>query len=457
MKKLISILMVLVLLMTAGCSEEKAEETSLAPGTEKSDTAAENPDKTTKEQEASAETGETGEVSVYFIMGMGASALMKAVKDQLPEDISLDIHEFADETSLKQEIDANGMPDLLLLEDLLYRDSLDPYTLIADGQVAPLSGYIGDEKQAGALKEEEYFQGVFSVGEVGNDVYYLPLSMKTYFGITSKAKYEAGPLGTLGESYTLEELIDSLLLEKDQHDDGYMLTFPRMIVAPDEISLFMEIMQETGVIRFDPVSRETVVVNEEILEKIKAYCSVVQDDLTISGTIKNSDRFDTYYENFLMVTPNMNLAHQTRYWQSAMSELLQEEEKIIFFPSCDPAGTYGAATNIIGMIGASSNAKNAAYRVLRAMMEIPGTTWLGITIGDTENVLGPVSRKAFEEELQALTDDYGAKYKLNAQTFTRLALDEAQREALLNWAEKVEIKPILSMPMVEFVTELIEK
>ena len=444
MKRFISILLVLGLLMAAGCSTQKTENTSSVPESE-------------KETTVSDETKETGEVSVYYVKGFGVSALIAAVKKWLPEDITLDIHEFADETSLKQEIDANGMPDLLLLEDLLYRDVLDPYTLIADGQVAPLSGYIGDEKQAGALKEEEYFQGVFSVGEVGNDIYYLPLSMKTYFGITSKAKYEAGPLGTLGESYTLEELIDSLLLEKDQHDDGYMLTFPRMIVAPDETVLFMEIMEETGVIRFDPVSGETVVVNEEILEKIKAYCGVVQDDLTISGNIKNSDRFDTYYENFLMVTPNMNLAHQTRYWQSVMSELLQEEEKIIFFPSCDPAGTYGAATNIIGMIGASSNAKNAAYRVLRAMMEIPGTTWLGITIGDTENVLGPVSRKSFEEELQALTDDYGAKYKLNAQTFTRLALDEAQREALLNWAEKVEIKPILSMPMVEFVTELIEK
>ena len=444
MKRFISILLVLGLLMAAGCSTQKTENTSSVPESE-------------KETTVSDETEETGEVSVYYVKGFGVSALIAAVKKWLPEDITLDIHEFADETSLKQEIDANGMPDLLLLEEGMYRDALDPYTLIADRQAAPLSGYIGDEKQDGTLKEEDYFRGVFTVGEVGNDVYYLPLSMKTYFGISSKAKYEAGPLGSLGESYTLEELIDSLLLEKDQHDDGYMLTFPRMIVAPDETVLFMEIMEETGVIRFDPVSGETVVVNEEILEKIKAYCGVVQDDLTISGNIKNSDRFDTYYENFLMVTPNMNLAHQTRYWQSAMSELLQEEEKIIFFPSCDPAGTYGATTNIIGMIGADSDNKSVAYRVLRVMMEIPGTTWLGITIGDTENVLGPVSRKAFEEELQALTDDYGAKYKLNAQTFTRMALDEAQREVLLEWAEKVEIKPILSMTMVEFVTKLIEK
>ena len=444
MKRFISILLVLGLLMAAGCSTQKTENTSSVPESE-------------KETTVSDETEETGEVSVYYVKGFGVSALIAAVKKWLPEDITLDIHEFADETSLKQEIDANGMPDLLLLEEGMYRDALDPYTLIADRQAAPLSGYIGDEKQDGTLKEEDYFRGVFTVGEVGNDVYYLPLSMKTYFGISSKAKYEAGPLGSLGESYTLEELIDSLLLEKDQHDDGYMLTFPRMIVAPDETVLFMEIMEETGVIRFDPVSGETVVVNEEILEKIKAYCGVVQDDLTISGNIKNSDRFDTYYENFLMVTPNMNLAHQTRYWQSAMSELLQEEEKIIFFPSCDPAGTYGATTNIIGMIGADSDNKSVAYRVLRVMMEIPGTTWLGITIGDTENVLGPVSRKAFEEELQALTDDYGAKYKLNAQTFTRMALDEAQREVLSEWAEKVEIKPILSMTMVEFVTKLIEK
>jgi hypothetical protein len=105
------------------------------------------------------------------------------------------------------------------------------------------------------------------------------------------------------------------------------------------------------------------------------------------------------------------------------------------------------------MVGTDSDNKSVAYRVLRVMMEIPGTTWLGITIGDTENVLGPVSRKAFEEELQALTDDYGAKYKLGAQTFTRLALDEAQREVLLEWAEKVEIKPVLSMPMVEFTAK----
>ncbi len=440
MKRFISILLLLVLLMTTGCSAQNVENTSFAL-------------EPAAETTVSDEIEEAGEVSVYYIKGFGVSALVAAVKDQLSGDIVLDIHEFTDETSLKQEIDANGMPDLLLLEEGMYRDALDPYTLIADGQAAALSGYIGDEKQAGTLKEEDYFQGVFTVGEVGNDVFYLPLSMKSYFGITSKMKYEASPLGTLGESYTLEELIDSLLLEKDQHDDGYMLSFPRMIVAPDETVLFMEIMEETGVIRFDPESRETVVINEEILEKIKAYCSVVQDDLTISGSIKNSDRFDTYYENFLMVTPNMNLAHQTRYWQSAMSELLQEEEKLIFFPSCDPTDTYGATTNIIGMVGTDSDNKSVAYRVLRVMMEIPGTTWLGITIGDTENVLGPVSRKAFEEELQALTDDYGAKYKLGAQTFTRLALDEAQREVLLEWAEKVEIKPVLSMPMVEFTAK----
>ena len=457
MKKLISILMVLVLLMTAGCSAEKKEDTSSAPGTEKSETAAENSDKTPKEQEASAETGETGEVSVYFIKGMGASALMTAVKDQLPENISLDIHEFADEISLKQEIDASGMPDLLLLEEGMYRDALDPYTLIADGQATPLSEYIESEKMAGTLKEEDYFKGVFTVGEVKDDIYYLPLSMKTYFGITSKAKYEDSPLASLDESYTLEELLDSLLLDKDQHDDGYMLTYPRMIASPDETVLFMEIMQETGVIRLDQASGETLVTNEEALEKIKAYCEVVQNDIIISRNIKNSDRFDTFYENYLMVTPNLNLAHQARYWQSAMTELLQEEEKLLFFPSCNADDTYGATANIVGMIGASSDAKNAAYRVLRRVMDIPETTWIGITIGDTPNILGPVSRKTFEAQLQALTDDYGAKYKLNAQTFTRLSLDEAQKESLSNWAEKVEIKPILSLPMVEFVAKLMKK
>ena len=190
MKKLISILMVLVLLMTAGCSTEKAEETSLAPETEKSDTAADNSDMTQKEQEASAETEETGEISVYFIKGMGASALMTAVKDQLPEDISLDIHEFADEISLKQEIDASGMPDLLLLEEGMYRDALDPYTLIADGQATPLSEYIESEKMAGTLKEEDYFKGVFTVGEVNDDIYYLPFSGRSdRFYICASAIY----------------------------------------------------------------------------------------------------------------------------------------------------------------------------------------------------------------------------------------------------------------------------
>ena len=175
MKRFISILLVLGLLMAAGCSTQKTENTSSVPESE-------------KETTVSDETKETGEVSVYYVKGFGVSALIAAVKKWLPEDITLDIHEFADETSLKQEIDANGMPDLLLLEEGMYRDALDPYTLIADGQAAPLSGYIGDEKQAGTLKEEDYFRGVFTVGEVGNDVYYLPLSMKTYFGISSKAK-----------------------------------------------------------------------------------------------------------------------------------------------------------------------------------------------------------------------------------------------------------------------------
>ena len=214
-------------------------------------------------------------------------------------------------------------------------------------------------------------------------------------------------------------------------------------------------MLETGVIKQDPNTGEVIIVNEELLEKLKDYCKVVSDDLTKSGNIKNSDRFDTFYEDYLMVTPNMNIAHQTRYWQSALSELLQENEKLVFFPSCDKKGAYGASANIIGLVGADSTEKNAAYRVLRSMMEIPGTTWIGITIGDTPNALGPVCRKSFEEELQALTDDYGSKYKLNAQTFTREALGEAQKEALSDWSDKVEIKPILSMTMYEFVAKLL--
>ena len=178
-------------------------------------------------------------------------------------------------------------------------------------------------------------------------------------------------------------------------------------------------------------------------------------DLPQVSQLPHTDAFDALYDLHFMVASNMNLPHQIRYWQSAYSELLDVAMKPVFFPSCTTPESYGAMASLIGAIGSTTLEKGElAYRLMRTMMDVPSSTWTNINIGDAPNIIGPVSKVVFKEELQQLTDNYGANYLLQFSRFKRLALGDEERAVLEDWAEKVQVRPMVENKLLEFASNI---
>ena len=91
---------------------------------------------------------------------------------------------------------------------------------------------------------------------------------------------------------------------------------------------------------------------------------------------------------------------------------------------------------------------------MRTMMDVPSSTWTNINIGDAPNIIGPVSKVVFKEELQQLTDNYGANYLLQFSRFKRLALGDEERAVLEDWAEKVQVRPMVENKLLEFASNI---
>ena len=440
------ILLLILALMACGCQKQEA---SSGEGINESSELDSEPE------------AQTGTVTVYYVSQPDEIRTMFSLtKEALPEEIVLDIHEFSSYAEMETEIQNSGMPDLLVLDIGYLSGSLNIRTMTEDGKLLDLRPWVEQEKNAGLLQEEQYFHGVFDAGEVGGKLVYLPVSVSTYFGVTTFDKIESSGLKEISQGghvrANLSDLVDTLLMEQNRLNETYrMVTWPTMIMAPTLEILYTEILSETGVLKKDPVSGE-IQADEAGLAKMGEYFSLLKQDIEAAGTIKNSDRMDTLDDAYLMATPNLNLPHQARYWQSAYRDLLDKETSLVFFPDMADLDRYGASANIAGLISSESEVPGAAYQVLRALMEIPARTWIGITIGDFANIIGPVSRKVFEEELTLLTEDYGAKYKINAQTFTRMPLDEEVKAQLEDWALKVQIRPIADQDLIEYVKQKIK-
>jgi len=464
-----------MLLLSTGCSSpanDSREESSLSSETDaqaesshnSEDTRAENSlgSEGTSQAESdvsmnSSETvSEDGVISVYYVKDLGAiPVLLSAAEESLRDEMTLEIREFADYASMLQVIDTDGMPDLVLLDETYVDSSLRLDEWADDYKIADLSPFIAAEREDGSLRDEDYFAGTFYAGERKGGIYYLPLSLKTYFGVTSQSHFERSALGELDASYTLQELTDALLTEKTLHEEDYIITLPIWISSPSPDYLCAELLLETGAYATDPLSGEPV-IDEAAVSAVQSYMELFAADMGIISSIPNTSAFDALQELHFMTASNLNLAHQFRYWQSAYSELLEETMKPIFFPCISDPGSYGAMANIIGAIGSRTVEKaGLAYRLMRAMMDLPASTWTNINIGDAPNFIGPVSKIVFEEELQQFTDNYGANYLLQFSRFKRLPLGEEERTVLMDWADKVQVRPLLDSTLLDFARELL--
>ena len=460
MKRFLALYLVLSLLLLSGCSsvntdgESSAAETS-ASQNETSQTNSSGGASSEESPETSTVTDDDPAIKVWYVAGAGATKYqLDAAVSALSEEMTFAIREFASYDEMEAAITTEGLPDLLLLDEAYAAGGIHLRELAADYRIADLTPFIEAEREAGTLADEDYFAGTFYTGEMNGGVFYLPLSLKTYFGVTSAEHYEKSVLGDLPENYTLTELIEAFQTEKQLMGDEYIITFPMWISAPSLEYLGAELLIETGAVTFDPATGE-MIIDEAGAAAVRDYMSLLSMDLPQVSQLPRTDAFDALYDLHFMVASNMNLPHQIRYWQSAYSELLDVAMKPIFFPDCTAPGSYGAMASLIGAIGSTSLEKGElAYKLMRTMMDVPASTWTNINIGDAPNLIGPVSKVVFKEELQQLTDNYGANYLLQFSRFKRLALGDEERAVLEDWAEKVQVRPMVDQDILEFASEI---
>ena len=455
MKRILSCCMILVLLL-AGCSSKPVSEESsssvseTSSGTESSTL----PDSS----ETSAEDPDDGIISVYYVKDLGViSYLLEDAEKRVAEEMTLEIREFADYPSMKQAIDTEGMPDLVLLDETYADSDIRLEDWIAEGKIADLSPLIAADREAGELLEEDFFPGTFTIGEIGGGIYCLPLSLKTYFGVTTQNNYDHSELGALDPSYSLLELTDALAREKTLHEEDYLITLPSWVFTPGPEYLLSELLMETGAVQIDPSSGE-LIVDETGAAALASYMDLLMADQALIAALPKTAGLGELEALYLMGASNMNLVHQTRYWQSAYGELLEESLKLVFFPDCASPEAYGAMANMIGVVGSKSLEKGTlAYHLMRAMMDLPASTWLSLNIGDVPNILGPVSKVIFAEELEAFAGNYGARYKLQYELFDRQPLGETEIATLSDWASKVQLRPLPNASVLEYARELLSR
>lgn len=460
MKRFLALFLVLSLLLMSGCSStaedgvSSAAETS-ASQTETSQTSSSGGASSEESSETSTVTDNDPAIKVWYVAGAGATKYqLDAAVSALSEEMTFAITEFASYDEMEAAITAEGLPDLLLLDEAYATSSIHLRELAADYRIADLTPFIEAEREAGTLADEDYFAGTFYAGEMNGGVFYLPLSLKTYFGVTSADHYETSVLGDLHENYTLTELVEAFKTEKQLMGDEYIITFPMWISAPSLDYLGAELLLETGAVAFDSATGE-LIVDEADAAAVQDYMNLLAMDLPQVSQLPHTDAFDALYDLHFMVASNMNLPHQIRYWQSAYSELLDVAMKPVFFPDCTAPGFYGAMASLIGAIGSTTLEKGElAYKLMRMMMDVPASTWTNINIGDAPNLIGPVSKVVFNEELQQLTDNYGANYLLQFSRFKRLALGDEERAVLEDWAEKVQVRPMVENKLLEFASNI---
>ena len=371
-KRMVSVLLLSALaLSVAGCQSRYTprESSSAAP---------------------SAQTGTGGDaaqeevITVYYLNdpGFPLERTLRAFSESYSKtgsNITIEKVAFQDPEALKESIQSEGFPDVLLLRasDSLY--NLDPQQWIDAGQVLALNDMLEADD---SFQASNYIAGLMESGQVGGQQYYMPLSVEMQALYMPQSNVQSSGMGSLSDSYTLEEFLHTVSEAGEHYDYTYLPQF--YDTSRDYGLCLLNFLQQTGALQINR-SAQTVHVNESILPTVLSAFQELYNDILLYTENAEAATLSFAEQQALTATSvsNITIPMAMRYMQSGYFEFLGQEATAYYYPlatdsaqEMDAPRQYAAMVNLVGLIGSESEHAQAAYDFLRHVMDLPASNWL---------------------------------------------------------------------------------
>ena len=382
-------------------------------------------------------------ITVYYVSSAEHTSYFPQMIEAaaLPEDLVLDVREFESYTALKQAIDKDGIPDLVLLDEWDEKHLLDPRKLAEEGRLCPLDLYLTVEEATGTYREEDYFPGTLQTGRIEDRQMMLPLTVRTTYWITTQEKADLITASSGREEFDLLAWMRTVYaMEEESETNDTILPVGSSILSLGQS--MEEILRQTGIVTLD-LERGRYTADRDTVKTAVDYLRVYMKDYTAYWKEAYSTGTPSYQElteRYELIQPNANMPFYVRYWYSANTQLGKGTATVLWtLPLYDSdEKAYQVAVGAYALVGADTGHEEAAYQIARALMDIPSQAWLGAILSDPVIYMTSVNRQTFLEEVfDVQVTDVGS-FRLNPQTvFGRKKLSDELGKQMKDWAMHV--------------------
>ncbi len=440
MRKSLSILISLSFMLLTLCSCSSAPSGSSTPESEAEATAAFKP------------------ISIYYVTTPYYNYIeekLELAKDELDlDDALLSISTFETYEELAAAIDQTGMPDLLLL-DHYYNAAgtpLDIWQLAEDGELADLGTLLEADS---TYQEENYVDGVMQAGRIGDVQYFLPFSMQNSFSLLTTPKYEASELANLPEEYDLNQLLLALQHESEREDARkYVISTGMGYYLPYSAGdMLYQFLTETGFLR-DVTASGAAVQEEDLPLALQHVYRIYSDtqNLMSDASLDNMN-FAQVNDVFLAQLSTANMLSATYWYMNLYQHILDQQLVLQPYPYAQSSGEYGVVVDGLALIGAQSEAPESAYRLARAIMDLPASAWTNNVIATQSPMQWSTSihRETLTTQIEFLTT-YTTSSGYGDERFTSTGLTDELASQLTAWVDQIHY----AEPMNPFLTQKLE-
>ena len=258
-----------------------------------------------------------------------------------------------------------------IIPDLILAEGSTPLMEWYERGIIQTMGPYYDED--GDINEEDYFPGSLTVGREKDLLLALPVSAQIPYMTAQKSVVERTAFGRLDEEYTLEQFMYAMEQEFSEINAGSMV-----VSGAPFCYQFIELLIATGIL---VVEEEHVEMDLELFEQLYDICvkncknyeeeafvsTLGYRDATIDP--RDGDHILAYWLKYPLQVGVL-------YAQSVNRQFVDEDIDVFCWPMTGEEGRYGAKIAMVGMIGAEAKHPEAAYDVLRKMMDMPLNEWM---------------------------------------------------------------------------------
>lgn len=308
------------------------------------------------------------------------------------------------------------------------------------GYIREFGSYLSEDDK---IDEEDYFPGALTVGREEDLLLALPLSAQVTYLTVRQSMVEETTFRDLQGEYTLNEYLDVL-----EEEYSHVIEEGTMVVSgyPFYLDIF-GLLFASGAITID--DGETI-IDQEVFERLYNICAAFhrnfeEDALVSSFTYRDAaiDPRDGEYvaASWGRTPPQVGVL----YAQSVNQELMNEEIDVFWWPTAGETGGHAAKISTLGMIGAESQSPQAAYEVLRLMMDMPQKEWIHPRRNDSMavNMYMPIHIENAKELCTYVETTGITKFNVSSTGNENVAIqkqvwDEELKESVLNMLEGIE-------------------